>query len=395
MLPHGRANWACQRVIYPGWWNWKITGVVGGPATIDGARTSSPSVVRMNNKVRLYYWAEYISGGTTYSNILLVESATGSYTNFNLKPVAFTIPSSLPVTPASTAPAEGFYNTNVNHCHVHPALDANGDPKMTGGVFDPWFMYFTTSDYNTGVAKSTDGGLTFTLVANKNAIFPFEVYQVRNTAGVMEWRRNVVASKSKSYDFGGTGSVSVVKDGLYKMFYTAIGKRNHTYADFGVTASDVGHPSGSLADIGIAYADSPDGVTWTRRTAAELGVTSSASDGGRLITPRKWVDGAYEYIVSKPLVFWDSTQWRMMVSTHSTAYRVRTLTSPDLINWTWESSPADGVLGLGASGEFDDEHVAYADVHRVGNTYHCYYTGNGYGHYSNNPTGIGYATATI
>lgn len=84
----------------------------------------------------------------------------------------------------------------------------------------------------------------------------------------------------------------------------------------------------------------------------------------------------------------------MMVSSHSTDYRARSLHSTDLKNWTWDVAPAEGTLPLGPLGSFDDKATAYPACVRVGNTYHCYYTGNGYGHVNFGPTGIGYCTAS-
>lgn len=400
-LPTGRANWDCETepVIFPGFWAFKNLGYVGGPTTIDGARTMAPDVVFMSDKVRLYYLAERQMPVGSKRTVLRVEAPLSDPTNFTPKGIAFEMPASVPVTPPAGASAVGYYAAGPYHASVVPALDANRAPALDGqGNPLPWYMYFASVGSNTGVAKSLDGGETFQLVPNKNPLWPFEVYQIKDETGAMVWRRHAAVATSKPYDFGGSGSSAGVKtpDGKTHLFTTSAAMLKQTYEDLGVTASDVGHPSGQVADIGVGYSVSTDGESFTRKTSQALGVTSPAAKGtGRVVDPRKWdaPNGMYEYIVSRPMVFRDDDVWRMMISTHSTSYRARSLHSSDLINWTWDASPATGTFGLGASGSFDDEHAAYPDCERIGDTYHCYYTGNGYGHVNHAPTGIGYCTA--
>ncbi len=47
--------------------------------------------------------------------------------------------------------------------------------------------------------------------------------------------------------------------------------------------------------IGIGYAESTNGETFTRKSATHLGVNSEASDGGLLVAPRKWSEPNGEY----------------------------------------------------------------------------------------------------
>lgn len=356
----------------------------------------SPAVVKVGSLFRLYYVAERtVSPGVFQTKILRCTAPVSDPTNFTPRGIALKFPSTVLSSPGPGDSSEGFYNNGPYHPSILPRLTADGSApaKDANGDFLPWYMYLGTRDGSTAVAISTDGGDTFALVAGKNPLFPFEVITV---AGVQ--RRTGVPSKSKPYDVGGAGATCAILDtsGKINLFYTAVGATNLTLDDLGAVSSEVGHASGSIPDIGIAYAESTDGVTFTRRTADALGVTSPSARSGRLIDPRRRgnPNGLMEYIVSRPMVFQDGSVWRMPVSVHSTTYRARSLHSTDLINWTWDPSPATGFLGLGGTGSFDEFAAAYPCMLRDGNTYHCWYTGNHYGHISAGVTGIGYATAS-
>lgn len=397
-MPSGRSAWTCTGpVIYPGWWSFKHTGVVGGIGTIDGTRTMAPAVVKVGNTFRLYYLAERDTAPYgTKATILQCTAPVSDPTNFTPKGIALEFPTSQKVSPAAGDDPEAYYAAGPYHTTVLPWLTPDGSApgKDANGNFYPWWMYLASKGSNTAVARSLDGGETFQLVSGNNPLFPFECITVN---GVM--RRTPVLSKSKPYDYGGCGSACVVRDnaGKFHMFYTAAAALTLTYDDLGGTGAEIGHVSGGITDIGIGYAESTDGLTFTRRTAQALGVTSPAARGsGRIIDPRRRdnPNGLLEYIVSRPMVFRDGPLWRMLVSSHSKTYRSRSLHSTDLVNWTWDDSPADGMLGLGGVGAFDELHAAYPCGIRVGNTYHVWYTGNRYGHVAAGVTGIGYATAT-
>ncbi|MDO8684661.1 MAG: hypothetical protein Q7N50_14440 [Armatimonadota bacterium] len=146
----------------------------------------------------------------------------------------------------------------------------------------------------------------------------------------------------------------------------------------GTLISDVAKLSNRNGDviprIGIGYAVSNDGINWEKPV------------DGLLISPRGFDTEPYEYISSKPCVLKEDGGYRMWVHTFGYAYRVRSLTSPDGLNWEWVPSGPDGEFGVGESGEFDDIQRCYACVVKHGEEYRCWYTGNQYGQ-----AGMGYA----
>ncbi len=395
-------------VIYPGWWSYKNLGTIGNPATIDGTRAMAPAVVAVGNQIWLYYLAEREVPGGTKTCVLRCTAPLNDPTNFTPANIAFEFPNGWATAPAAPGDSpNAYYASGPFHTSIvpwlTPTLSAPSTDPVTG-AFRPWFMILGTLGNNTGVARSTDGGVTFQLVTGANPLFAFERYEIpAPTAGnpnAKVWRANPVMSKSKPYDYGGCGSACVVRadDGVFHLYYTAAAALNLTPEDMGAVAAEIGaaHLPDKITDIGIGYASGTDGVSYVRKTSQALGVTSPAARGsGRVVDPRRRdaPNGLFEYIVSRPMVFRDGTVWRMLLSSHSTDYRARSLHSTDLINWIWDASPVDGFVTLGPAGAFDEHANGYPSCVRVGDIYHCYYTGNGYGHVSNAPTGIGYCTA--
>lgn len=204
----------------------------------------------------------------------------------------------------------------------------------------------------TGVAISDDGGRTFRY-HDQHPVLPLD----------------------RDYDQTGTGSVWVEREGrLLRMWYTAIGAYFNRPEGVKTGHGDV------IPRIGIAYAESDDGLTW-RKPVDDL-----------VIKPRGFDVEPYEYICSKPaMVRHDDGTYTMWVNTFGTAYRVHRLTSGDGIRWTWSPRVGpDGELGVGRAGTFDDVQRSYPCILRHGNELRCWYTGNGFGR-----TGIGYAVAAV
>jgi hypothetical protein len=192
----------------------------------------------------------------------------------------------------------------------------------------------------------------------------------------LTWRyhdANPILPLDRPYDRSGTGSVSIVRHaGEFRMYYTAIGEW-YDRPD-GVRT---GHGD-RIPRIGVGYAVSRDGLVWNK-PLPDL-----------LIAPRGFGADPYEYICSMPRVMRDGAGWRMFISTFGPAYRVRSLVSPDGLAWTHAPSGPDGELGVGAAGAFDDYQRSYACAVREADTYHLWYTGNGFG-----ATGMGYARGRL
>ena len=392
------------RVVFPGWWKAKLQGgAAGSEYTIDGVRAMAPCVIMVADEFWLYYLAESkLTTGGTKTVILKAISSKATPTNFIPTGIAFEMPSTVKFSPSVGEDPEGYYAAGPYHTSILPWLDGSGNPAINPltGDYYPWYMYMASFGNNPAVAISNDGGGTFNLVSNANPIFPFEIVTVNGVE-----RRTPVLSKSKAYDYGGTGSSFVVRHpyNKFRMYSTTAGKLNLSYDDLGTNASKVGHASGQIADIGIGYSEGSDAVNFERKTYLELNITSEPVRGsGRIIDPRReqTPNGLMEYIVSKPMVFKDGffengdILWRMTVSSHTTTYHARSLHSHDLLNWTWDDSPDEGFLGLGGANTFDSQMTAYPWLIRDGDTLHCWYTGNNYGRrYDDILTGIGYATS--
>jgi hypothetical protein len=204
--------------------------------------------------------------------------------------------------------------------------------------------------------------------------------KIPNTTGVAisedqgaSWRYvgdEPILPLDRPWDRSGTGSVCVLHEaGQFRMYYTAIGDYFQRPAGVQTGHGDI------IPRIGIGYAVSTDGIHWTKH------------GDDLLIAPRGFETEPYEYICSKPFVVREAGGYRMWVNTFGPAYRVRSLTSPDGLNWTWQPSGSDGDLGVGESAAFDDRQRCYICTVAAENGYRAWYTGNGFG-----ATGIGYAT---
>ena len=69
----------------------------------------------------------------------------------------------------------------------------------------------------------------------------------------------------------------------------------------------------TIPQIGIAYAESDDGLHWAKPRADWI------------VKPRGFAVEPYEYICSKPFILQEPRGYRMWVHTFGTAYRVRSL----------------------------------------------------------------------
>jgi hypothetical protein len=234
-----------------------------------------------------------------------------------------------------------------------------GFPFLLPVTADDWLLYFTgwgrradgKLPNTTGVALSSDGGHS--------------------------WRYHddhPVIAFDRPYDAEGTGSLWIeLEDGLFRMYYTAIGR--YMERPDGV---ETGHGD-TIPRIGIAYAESEDGLHW-RKPLDDL-----------VVSPRAFGVEPYEYICSKPCVIRRGGGYVMWVNTFGTAYRVHRLTSTDGLHWEWADRVGpDGELGVGLADAFDDHQRSYPTVVADGGVLRAWYTGNGFG-----ATGLGYAEVQV
>jgi hypothetical protein len=181
-----------------------------------------------------------------------------------------------------------------------------------------------------------------------------------------------VIALDKPYDHNGTGSLWVrIEQNKFRAWYTAIG-------DYFPKPANVqtGHGD-TIPLIGIGYAESTDGVHWTKPLDTLC------------VTPRGHQVEPYEYIVSKPGIIHDGKQYTLWVNTFGTAYRVHRLTSSDGVNWAWAPRLGpDGELPPAApdTQAFDDKQRSYPCILQHNGHLRCWYTGNNFGTH-----GMGYA----
>ncbi len=299
----------------------------------DAARAGAAHVVAMGDVYRMVYWGTDQNGR---NSILAAEASRTSLDTW--QPVGGTL---------ITAQPESDHNCR-----------GPGFPFLLPVSASRWLLYFTgwgrradgKLPNTTGVAVSDDGGRRWSYL-DRHPVIPLD----------------------RDYDREGTGSLWILRDDdRFRMYYTAIGEYRSRPDGVATGHGDV------IPSIGIAYAESVDGLTWTKpfdRLA---------------VAPRGFAVEPYEYICSKPCVIRDDDGYTMWVNTFGTAYRVHRLVSQDGLTWQWAPRwGSDGELGTGLPGGFDDHQRSYPTMVRDGRRIHCWYTGNNFG-----TTGIGHAVAS-
>jgi len=231
-----------------------------------------------------------------------------------------------------------------SHNNVGPSF-AHVVPREDG----PWLMYICTHGdggypdcWATHLAVSHDEGETWQYEGDEPVLPP-----------------------TRSWNSSATGSVCVVREpDKWRIYYTSFGDKK-------------------LDWVGIGYAESQDGINWTYPVDRLV-----VEPRGDAVSPR-------EALCSKPWVVKEGDHYRMWVGAIGSAYRLRSLTSDDGINWEWDTDGDyydDGRLlgGVGSPGSFDDHKRSYASVIRSGDEYLLWYTGNEFG-----MTGMGFARGII
>ena len=301
------------------------------PPGLDDNGAGACHVLQVGDRYRMYYWGRGPKG-----NVVLMAETDVSRPNA-WEPVGGAL---LERNPGTHYIAEGPsfpFVYPVNSQTWLMVFGAWGRPRRDGKLSN-----------TSGLAISQDAGLTWRYHENSPCL-----------------------SRDRDYDRSATGSVCVVRvDDRFRMYYTSIAE--YFPKPEGV---ETGHGD-VIPRIGIGYAVSRDGVTWEKPLDEFM------------IAPRFHAMDPYEYINSKPFVIRDGNGWRMWISTFGSAYRIRSLTSSDGLNWTRVPSGPDGDLGVGEPGAFDDHQRSYASVIKCEGEYRMWYTGNSFG-----GTGMGYATA--
>lgn len=299
---------------------------------LDAARAGAAHVVRIGEKYRMVYWG---AGAGVGNQILAAEAPLD-------RPNEWTA-----LGPLIAPQPETDYNA------AGPSF-----PFLLPIDEKRWHLYFCAWGKpgskrlanTTGLAISDDGGKSWRYHDTK-PILPLD----------------------RPYDREGTGSLWIEREnGLFRMWYTGIG----CYFDKppGVRS---GHGD-VIPQIGIAYAESRDGLSWEKPL------------NDWVVRPRGFDVEPYEYICSKPCILRNpGGGYTLWVNTFGTAYRVHRLASRDGIHWNWQPRVGpEGELGVGAPGSFDDHQRSYPTIVQHGQELRCWYTGNNFG-----TTGLGYATS--
>lgn len=237
----------------------------------------------------------------------------------------------------------------IKHISPEPIYDV-GDIGCfdESGVSYPWivdkengerFMYYVgwvaggISRFQnfTGLAKSTDGGKSYSRV-----------------------KRVPILDRTDKEPIG-SGSVAVLKDDVWKIWYTSFvkweeieGKVFHFYH--------------------IKYAESDDGINWKRNQQVAIDFKS----------PR-------ENTIGKPMIIKEADGYKMYYSYRNmdSSYRIGYAESPDGINWERMDESLD--LDVSETG-WDNEMIEYAYVFDLNGKRHMIYNGNSFG-----KTGLGLA----
>ena len=296
----------------------------------DDARAGAAHVLQIGDTYRLVYWG---TDGRGKHHLLQAESTITAPNDWR----------------SLGGPLAGP-QTHTVHNWVGPSF-----PFLLPVTDSHWLLYFA------GWGRTVGGKLP-------------------NTTGVLisgdsgrSWRyhdENPVLPLDRAYDSEGTGSVWVLlEEGTYRMYYTAIAEYYQRPEGVRTGHGDV------IPRIGIAYAESDDGLHWHKPY------------DDYMIGPRGFSVDPYEYICSKPCVLRGESGYTMWVNTFGTAYRVHRLVSADGIAWKWARRLGpDGELGTGSEGSFDDRQRCYPSIVQHGKEVRCWYTGNDFG-----VTGMGYA----
>lgn len=301
----------------------------------DSKRTAGAYVVQLGEKYRMYYWA---TDAKNANHICVAESPIEHPNDWK------ELGAVLGPQPATDYNSKG----PVPPCVV---------PRSDG----PWLMYMGTIPLSpqparisySGLATSHDQGHTWKYVT-----------------------REPLIAQDKPYDSVGTGTLCVIRDGgEFRMYYTAIS----SWEPRPPGCRSLPWRGAKIPIVGIGYATSIDGLKWKKPR------------GNFIVPPRRSKVTPYEHWIARPIVLKDEGGYRMWVSGYGTTYRVYSLTSPDGLHWSWvPSNPADGDLGIGKPGAFDDQMRCYAMVVKHGDEYRMWYTGN-----NNGATGMGYATGRV
>lgn len=329
-------------------WTFDVNNPVIKPAQLhgqfDAKRASCCSVVQIDDIYRMYYWAEDSNG---YYYIAQTET--------QIKPPHQWVPKGIIL---ERQPDKPHNSMGPCYAQVIPRKDK------------PWLMYICawgspradgTLPYGTNLATSNDKG--------KSWQYQGDDYILPHT----QW-----------FNIKGTGSICVLEDnGIYQAYYTSFAEYQDPPKDYACYHAKF-HKK--IPNTGIGYAESKDGINWyyplDRFAVAPRGAVSK---------------DYYEYLLSKPWVIKDGDGYRMWCGSMGSIYRIRSLTSPDGINWTFQDEWVfddfrDTVQdGISPKYSFDDLQRQYPMVIKQGDQYHFWYTGNYFGQGS----GMGFATGKI
>lgn len=148
-------------------------------------------------------------------------------------------------------------------------------------------------------------------------------------------------------EFSSMGSSCVLKEGdLYRMWYTS-------FLRWGNDAKDHKHY------YVIKYAESQDGVKWTRNNHVCIGITED-----------------WEFSICRPSVIRTPGGYHMWFAHRGEHYRIGYAYSKDGIVWEKQAEP---VRFLEESPGFDSRAQAYPHVFELGGELYMIYTGNDYG----------------
>ena len=218
----------------------------GKPGTFDDCGLMPTSIITLNNKKYLYYI------GWTAKKTVPFHNSIG---------VAISLDNGLTFTKFSEGP---IITTN----HLEPYFSGTAYVMNEGGRFKMWYL-------------SCVKWLEY-----KNSLEPIYHIKYAESDDGLNWMQTGKVCVDLKNDEGGIASPSVIKDGIYKMWYSY--------------RKAVDYRTNPLNSYKIGYAESYDGINWERKDSL-AGIDTSAVgwDSGMI---------AYPYIISlngKKLLFYN------------------------------------------------------------------------------------------
>jgi hypothetical protein len=306
--------------------NWTKGGVAfsgGGDLGTDydaGGIERPMVIIDGTNSYKMYYTGKGAVGGSPETRVLYASSSDG---------INWTPNHTAPVIPVGGSGAFDQYHTGF--CWV----------IKDGSTYKMWYSGNNAVDpdgpgWQIGYATSSDG--TTWVKYGSTPVVP-------------------KGAVSTDWDYEGVGAPTLIKDGsIYKMWYVGFNETQGTF--------------------GIGYAESPDGISWTKYNNPSNNGNPNFANSDPVLTPGN--PGSWDnYEAQMPSVIKDGAVYRMWY------YGIQSDGMPDRIGYayslngiSWTKYAGNPVMMNGPASSYDEQGAWDPAVVRDGNTYKMWYVGS-------------------